>query len=368
MTVVHVAPFSQIGGISYVANLIRKYADVCDGGKWREVDSTVPAHDRANWMRRMLHTMRICYRIQRNIRKAAKPAILHVHTGSYTSFFEKSAFVLAGRVFGAKTVLHIHGGAFKKFYEAMGDGGKAIVQRLLQMPDCLLVLSDTWAEFFRSIAAPEKVYVLENGVDVSPEKKASLLMRGPDGPGWKSNTFDVVFLGRIEAQKGCWEILEAAKELRADERIQFHLYGEAASDEAITPFREYVQDEALHNVTFHGTIVGDEKHRALQYADLFVLPSWAEGMPISVLEAMAYGLPVVATRVGAIPEVVGPENGVLVDPKDAQQLARAVGRLHSREDIRADMAKNNHAKIEERFSAEKYIEQLCLAYRAVIRE
>jgi glycosyltransferase involved in cell wall biosynthesis len=369
MKILHVAPFSQVGGIAYVANLIRDNTETCSETEWIEIDSTVPAKDRANWGRRSLHMLRVGYEIQRVVRVAKTPVVLHVHTASYASFFEKMVFVLTGKAFGAQTVLHVHGGAFEEFYESMPESGKAIVRLLLRAPNGVLTLSEEWARFFRRTAPGAEIHVLENGVALPLLDAASQKQPQSSDSVRVTDPFDILFLGRIEPEKGCWEIVEAAKKLEKSVpgQIKFHLYGEAASPAVMESFKEKAGNGACKSVSFHGLVTGDEKHRALQEADLFILPSWAEGMPISVLEAMAYGLPVIATRVGALPELVSAEGGILIDPKSSQQLVQAISTLYNQRDLGKQMGRVNQAKVKERYSAENYVERLCSIYYDVTK-
>jgi glycosyltransferase involved in cell wall biosynthesis len=369
MKVVHVAPFSQVGGIAYVSNLISDHAPYCSGADWVEVDSTVPDKNRENWGRRSLHMLRICFEIQKAVRAAERPVVLHAHTSSYAAFFEKMIFLLTGKAFGARTILHVHGGAFDEFYTRMPESVQVVIRLLLQVPDGLLTLSEEWARFFRRIAPDAEIRVLENGVVLPSLNGASHTQPQRSNSVRANDSFDILFLGRIEPEKGCQEIIEAAKKLEESipGKIKFHLYGEAASPATMKSFKEEASDGADKSVRFHGLVTGEEKHRALQEADLFVLPSWAEGMPISVLEAMAYGLPVIATRVGALPELVDTEGGILIESKNSQQLVQAISTLYNRRDLARKMGRVNQAKVKDRYSAENYVQGLCSIYHDVTK-
>lgn len=369
MKVVHVAPFSQVGGIAYVSNLISDHAPHCSGVDWVEIDSTVPDRNRGNWGRRSLHMLRICFEIQKAVRAAEVPVVLHAHTSSYAAFFEKMSFLLMGKAFGARTVLHVHGGAFDEFYARMPEPVQIVIRLLLQVPDGLLTLSEEWARFFRRIAPDAAIRVLENGVVLPSPDGASHTRPQRSNAVRANDSLDILFLGRIEAEKGCWEIIDAAKKLEKSipGKIKFHLYGEAASPATMKSFKEEARDGADKSVRFHGLVTGDDKHRALQDADLFVLPSWAEGMPISVLEGMAYGLPVIATRVGALPELVNTKGGILIDPKNSEQLFQAISTLYNQPDLRRKMGRVNQAKVKARYSAENYVQGLCSIYHDVTK-
>jgi glycosyltransferase involved in cell wall biosynthesis len=103
----------------------------------------------------------------------------------------------------------------------------------------------------------------------------------------------------------------------------------------------------------------------MQSLDLFVLPSFAEGTPNSVIEAMAAGLPVVATRVGGLPDLVTDQTGILVDPGDAKALARALAQLANDRALRERMGHAARRRYELLFSSQAVMPSLIRTYRQI---
>jgi glycosyltransferase involved in cell wall biosynthesis len=160
-----------------------------------------------------------------------------------------------------------------------------------------------------------------------------------------------LFLGVVRAEKGVYELLAAWPKVLAtmpEARLVIAGSGELARAHSLA-----VELGIAASVDFPGWVGPDEKARLLAKASALVLPSHFEALPMAVLEGMAAGLPIVATRVGAIPEAVGPEAGLLVPPEDVDALAAALavalgdspqriamgaaGRLRARENFSADV-------------------------------
>jgi glycosyltransferase involved in cell wall biosynthesis len=142
-----------------------------------------------------------------------------------------------------------------------------------------------------------------------------------------------------------------------------------AGDGAIGEVRRRVHAEGLTEfVRTPGWVAGDAKLRQIAGCDVYVLPSYREGMPVSILEAMAAGKPVVATRVGAIPEIIEDGvNGFLVPPGDVGGLADRIAMLLGDAALRRELGRNNRAKVEESFSTPAVVETLLSVYERVRR-
>jgi glycosyltransferase involved in cell wall biosynthesis len=122
------------------------------------------------------------------------------------------------------------------------------------------------------------------------------------------------------------------------------------------------------SVSLPGFVRGPDKLRTLQQAALLVLPSYAEGVPIAVLEGIAAGLPVVTTPVGGVPDIfVDGINGFLVSPGDTPALARAISRLLDDQDLRCVMGQANRRQALAEFDTPIYVERLLSLYRAMTR-
>ena len=119
-------------------------------------------------------------------------------------------------------------------------------------------------------------------------------------------------------------------------------------------------------VTFAGWVRGEEKLALLQEAALLALPSYAEGVPIAVLEAMAAGLPVVTTPVGGIPDLIADgRNGLLVQPGDVPALASAINRLLDDPALRGAMGDLNRQQVVAEYDVPRYVDRLLALYTDV---
>lgn len=267
--------------------------------------------------------------------------LLHVHSASGASFWRKLTFILPAIWTGRPVVFHLHGGGFAAFYE---NDCNLVTKRLLRyaLDRCtrIIVLSESWREAIQRISGNRHIQVVFNPVmplDVSPESSARV-------PGC------LLFLGRLSKQKGIYVLLDAFSAL-VQEEPRLRLI--CAGDGDVAEVRRIVAARGLaESVDVPGWI--DEARRAqlLLTASIYVLPSFIEGVPMSILEAMSAGLPVVATPVGGIPEIITDgQEGLLVPAGSVDELAGAIRRLVRDPRLQAEMGARGRAKFRERFDA-----------------
>jgi glycosyltransferase involved in cell wall biosynthesis len=179
----------------------------------------------------------------------------------------------------------------------------------------------------------------------------------------------IVFLSRVSPLKGVGELLQAAAALhRQGYEFTLDIHGHGATDTIIGELEAMAQSEGLDGICrFPGFIDGAAKYAALANADIFVLPSYQEGCPNAVTEALASGAFVVSTRVGAIPELITQDyQGFLIEPRDSLALAEALrSTLENIEAIRADALRRRAAALES-FEADIIIRQVQQIYGALL--
>lgn len=268
-----------------------------------------------------------------------RPRIVHIHTASYTSFWEKVSYIYLAKLLGRKIVLHSHGGFFQRFYENGSKPAQWLIRTTLNRCDRIAVLSESWRQFYQTIAKPEKIRVVPNGIDLS---QFNGYQRKP------SDQPSFVFVGRISRAKGVYDLVDAAARV-VNEGRSCHIYflGAGEIDEVKTQSRELGIENFIH---LPGPVYGSQKLSYLSKAWCFVLPSHGEAMPITILEAYAAGLPVICTRVGAVPQMVDEsKNGFLFDPKDIDELASHIEFIIDNPESAFDMGQEN-----ERLAREQY--------------
>ena len=267
-------------------------------------------------------------------------ALLHVHIASDASFWRKSLFILPAHALGVPYLLHHHGGDFPRFYaERCGPRVQRFLRFLYREAQAVIALSDEWRAAIAGVIPEARTVVVPNPVEI-PAHAAAL-----DGE-------RVLYLGVLKEAKGVYELLEAWRSVTAGHpRARLTLAGSGEIDR--------VRRAADDSVETPGWTSGAAKAALLDSASVFVLPSHFEALPMAVLEAMAAGLPVVATRVGGIPDVIvdGCE-GILVEPRDPAALARAIEGLLSDPARRAAMGAAARRRAQETFSAEAIVPRI----------
>lgn len=279
-----------------------------------------------------------------------KASLLHVHVASRASFWRKLQFIWLARLAGIPVVVHLHGGEFHIFAdEECGSVGRRLVRYVFEGAALVLVLSESWRTWVQTRFPRARCQVLYN--PVMPVRGQAL----------ERDSKAILFLGRLGKEKGVPDLIDATATVAAAvPELELWLGGDGDPNE----LRARAQALGLGPQTaFLGWVTGEEKHRRLSNAAVFVLPSHNEGLPMAVLEAMAYGLPVISTPVGGIPEAVtdGVE-GFLITPGDEAALADRLIRLLTNAELRQQMGAAARLKAESKFSVAAIVDQLEVHY------
>lgn len=262
-------------------------------------------------------------------------SIVHIHGASGKSFVRKSWIIKWASALGYKVVYHVHGGGFKDYAAEVGyDRIKSTLARCT----AVIALSPMWKRFFVEELGFENTVALENMIE-APSASVSYVRRGGE-------PVRFLFLGKVCREKGVFDMLRALKENAAAliGRMKLYIGGNGMVGELKAAIADYGLCET---VEFVGWVDGDRKARMLSESDVLVLPSYIEGLSITILEAMACGKPVVATPVGAVPELVqNGENGTLVAPGDVSGLGSAFRRYVENPDLIASEGNASRGRIE----------------------
>lgn len=288
--------------------------------------------------------------------KLPKYEIVHVNVASDSSYYRKAFFIRLAKLFHKKIVIHQHGGDFQTFYEKeLSDKGRKSVKKILSMGDAFLVLAPAWKEFFGTIIEKEKITVLPNAVQIPKTEEVTEKEYG---------CHKILFLGRICRTKGIGELLTVMPALKEKYPNCMLYLGGIWEDAKLKELAEQHKE----CVTYIGWITGEEKKKYLEMCDVFVLPSYFEGQPVSVLEAMAYSLGIAASDIEGISQMLKDgEDGILFPPKDAQALQNGLERLLSDASFCKRQGAAAREKAIKEFSIEKNIEQLLSVYQKVLQ-
>ena len=279
-------------------------------------------------------------------------ALLHIHVAINASFWRKYVFFLLGYLCRVPVALHLHAGRYPDYYRnGCGPLARLLMRFAFDRAQAVLVVSGELQAWVRSVSSQGRVVVLHNPV-LLPQRDEVAEPSAKPAPARAPAT--LVFLGHLEAGKGCYDLLRAMRMIvAAVPQARLLLCGDGRRDEAHALAASL---GLLASVDFPGWIAAERRAALLDMATVFVLPSHAEGLPMSLLEAMAHGVPVVATAVGGIPEAVrdGLE-GVLVAPRDAAALASAVLGLLADPDARMRMGAAARERVRSEFSSTRMI-------------
>lgn len=239
--------------------------------------------------------------------------IVHIHGAANASFYRCRMFIKLAKRCGKKVILHEHAADFVEFYQSATD--KKEIVRTINTCDSFIVLSKSWKKFFVSIGIePNKIHILNN--IVSPPVA--------ENQPHHDNKLHLMYMGEISNRKGAFDLLKAVNDNK--EYFKDKLLLRMGGNEVDGDIRGYIQKNGLKDfVSYEGWISGQKKTDCLTWEDVYILPSYNEGLPIAILEAMSYSHPVISTSVGGIPEIItNGENGILVQPGKTQEIADAI--------------------------------------------
>jgi glycosyltransferase involved in cell wall biosynthesis len=334
------------GGIAAVINAYRSAGLFA---RW-PIDY-VETHCRGSAAAKLACALRAFFRLLVLIGRYPK-AVLHVHAASHASFWRKCVFMSLARLAGWPVVFHLHGGGFARFYEReCGPIRRRMAGFFLDRAACIVVLSERWSAWMRSVTENPRIVCVPNPVTL-PSPRPS-----PKGEGEKL----VAFVGRCEEGKGVFDLLAAVSEVR---RAFPSVRLECAGDGDLDAVRRRAFELGMGTkVNLRGWIGPRHRDELFARAAVFVLPSHAEGLPMSLLEAMAAGAPVVASAVGGIPDLIEDGvNGLLVPAGDTAALALAIHRMLADRELAAHLGEAARETVARRYTIEQSLERLEQVY------
>ena len=240
--------------------------------------------------------------------------ILHIHAASGKSFVRKTIIVNWARLLGYKIVFHSHSGYFKDY---VNRRGKTKIKKVLDKCDVVVALSKVWKDYFEQELGYNNVFVVNNIV----HRAADLDLSTANAP---HDKLKLLFLGLICDNKGVFDLLDvfASHKDSFEDKVEL-LIGGVGEDDRMNAF---ISENQLGGMVKPlGWVTGKRKEELMRDCDVCILPSYIEGVPISILEAMAHAKAVIASNVGGIPEIVTDGvSGVLHRPGDKDAIYRAI--------------------------------------------
>ena len=283
-------------------------------------------------------------------------ALVHVHTASDASFYRKSLFVWGAALKGIPVVMHVHGADFDSFY--LSSRFKRYFKNTFGACKNVIVLSNFWKVFFEKNMALKNTVVLYNAVNCEHFLSSATAPK---------NIKNFLFLGRLGERKGIYDLVKAIDILVNKDGIKslkFYFAGDGEVAE-VTKLVEDLQLKAYIEIL--GWVDNDLKPQILKKSDTVVLPSYNEGLPVALLEAMAAGKIILSTPVGGIPDLITEGvNGFLIQPGDINGLVSNIKHIAHHPIEMAAIANNNIKKINKEFNSKNIDLQLFGMYDRIL--
>ncbi|MDR3538260.1 MAG: glycosyltransferase family 4 protein [Acetobacteraceae bacterium] len=286
-------------------------------------------------------------------------AVVHLNLAERGSVYRKGVLLYAARLAGVKVLLHLHAAQIIAFHQSLPRPGRALLRGMFRSADHVVVLGELWRRWVIDTfdVAPQAISVVNNGVPATP------LPRVPRTDG---EPFRLLFLGNLLERKGIADLLHALAMPTARD-ADLHLT--VAGGGAVDTYKALADELGIGaRVEFTGWLDQAAARRCVTKADALVLPAYDEGLPLVILEAMATGVPVVCTPVGAIPEVfTNRDSALFVTPGDRPALAEALIELSRDPALQAQLSSAGLGLYHRQFTMTAFAERIAALYATLVR-
>lgn len=282
---------------------------------------------------------------------SCKYDIVHVHMAERGSVYRKNLVMCIAKLFHCKIVLHMHGAEFEPWYNTLSEAKKIYIRRILNKADKLIILGKYWEEFIGSLVeSEEKICTVHNAVSVPNENRYNMAAK------------NLLFLGVVGKRKGIYDLLQAMKQIdtQLSEDVKLIIYGPDSEGRIHDTIEQMRLSE---RVFYKGWLNTEERNQVFAEVALNILPSYNEGLPMTILECMSYGIPNISTNVAAIPEAVNNKNGILIAPGDIEQLGKTINFLMSNDVERSIKSAAAYSCAKDSFSVSVHFERIMNIYR-----
>lgn len=284
-------------------------------------------------------------------------------------FFRDTIYVFSAKIFSCKIIAHLRGGNFKNFYDSLPGILQFVAAGAVKQFNHLIVQSESIANQFTPFVDRGRISLLPNCVNTELIACA--------GPVIKNDTKVVLYVGHLSYAKGYYDLVDVIPEIAAIFPLaEFWFLGEEIKKERniiLTENQERInrvnaiKQRFAKNIKYLGIVENRRIFSIMKSSKMLVLPSYSEGFPMVILEAMACGLPVVTTRVGALPDIVHDGiNGYLIEPGDTKNLRERVISLLQNEQLCKKIGEENARYVENNFQPQHVIAQFSKIVEKVI--
>jgi glycosyltransferase involved in cell wall biosynthesis len=348
---------SAVSGISTHLNLL--FGSPL-AGEFRLLHFQVGSEGRAEGLGQRLKRLLLApFHLWRTIR-TARPDIVHINSAmDAKAYWRDLSLTLAARLSGKRVVLQIHGGFLPGEFLPFGKRGRGFLKWSLGLPDVIVLLAECERRAYEALDPHLPVRVIPNAIELTQGCGRAVPKPADAGP------LRLVYIGRLERAKGVYEAVSALAALHA-RGVPARLCLAGTGSEAAA-LAEHARRLGLEShVDFRGPTFGADKQALWGDSDVFVFPTYREGLPYALLEAMLARAVVVTTAVGAIPDVVTDRvHGLFVPPRDSAAIADAVEWIHRHRAEARELGTSARRRVEERYGVSRLAEDFRTLYRQI---
>lgn len=286
--------------------------------------------------------------------------IVHIHGSDPTSSLRKYFLFKLVEPFNCKVIYHFHGAVFQEAYLSKPLLWQKMINYLFQHVDMVICLSNEWGITIRKlIPNVAETVIIENAVSLPEDSNQNIK--------YSDRSVHLLFLGLIGERKGVFDLLEVISRLK---KSGYNIKLSVGGNGEINKLKQSIDLLNIKDmVNYMGWVTAEHKEQLYLSSDIYILPSYGEGMPMSILEGMSYSLPIISTNVGGIPDLVMDyETGFLIEPGDLDALYKKIEILIKDSELRNHMGLNAREKIKNEYDLEKNIYRLDEIYQTLLAD
>ncbi|PAF37229.1 hypothetical protein CHH58_10345 [Terribacillus saccharophilus] len=319
----------------------------------------IPTHfEKNNNLIKLFYFFIACLKIFLTLLKS-QIDVVHLHMSERGSFKRKYIILLISKMFQKKVIIHTHGAEFKEYYQESNNSTKVKIRKLLQKADLVITLGEKWDQIIRTIEPKTNTYILRNSVDLPSDFNVNKEF---------GSSINILFLAVTTKRKGIIDLINASPGIieHLESKRRKVIFTIAGDGDLLNESKQLTKELNLQdNFDFKGWISRQQIQNLLKDTDLFVLPSYNEGLPMSILEALSYAVPVVSTNVGSINEAIEDnKNGFLIEPGNLEMIENSVVEILNSPHLE-EYRRNSRLICENKFNNKKYFNTMYSIYQSL---
>lgn len=277
--------------------------------------------------------------------------IVHIHMAEKGSVYRKGIVIGLAKLFQTKIVVQMHAGPIMDWYDKLDNRQKITVNQIFNNCDKMLVLGEYWIQQLFSILPKNKLAVLYNGTKCPSQNE------------YNADGNYILFLGMVTEKKGAYDLIEAISLI--NEKLPSTIKVAIAGEDYDHKAQIFAQNKGLKDrIAFLGWINTQQKEKLFSNTIMCVLPSYFEGLSMTVIESMAHGIPILTTNISTMPEVVG-TNYKVIEPGNISDLAQMILEFANDKELRLRSSEYLFKRATSLFSEEAMIDKTLNIYKMI---